>query len=1118
MAGSARRACSRSRHFCAVAGGLALLVFADAGAAPPVRTVVGGAEARFSPGVIGMPDATANGFAFEIQRKFADITVSRADARGATFDRPGNTRIHTEVEPSRSDEVLALAETHAGHDQPPEKWFGLDEDRRSDWRAIVPTAAAVALVALAGWALWFRGRLRRDRQAAAILRDSEERWKFALEGTGDGVWDSDLAAGTSAYSKRWKEMLGYTESEIGTSPDEWSKRIHPDDLARVLRDNQACIDGDADIFFSEYRMQAQGGHWVWILDRGKVVHRSASGKAMRMIGTHTDISRRKASEAREATRSSVMTQIATGGALSSILDSVVRDVESRCGWTCSIMLVDAGGERLVTGAAPSLPEFFNRAVAGTRIAPDQGSCGAAACSKTRVISEDIRTDPRWTPFREVAETVGLRSCWSEPILGPGGKVLGTFAAYRRQPGLPSAENGDDLGMAAQFTAIAIEHDRAAQALRASEALLLAKSHTLEATLERMEQGLMMVNPDRVVEVCNRRAIELLELPPQLMASRPTFAQVLEYQWSKDEFARTPGDILEFVRAGGILDRPQCYERTRPNGRTIEILSVPISGGGVLRTYSDITERKRGEQALRESEERLQRALDASRLALWDLDLNSGDIYLSEAWSEMLGSERAVTRTTFDTLTAMVPDEDQVRIAVAMQDALRGVTPNYSVEHQVRRPDGQMLWVLSQGRVVERGADGQVLRAVGTNRDVTERKRAEATQRVLESQLREAQKLEAIGTLAGGIAHDFNNIMAAILGNVAFARQDLGADHLVQAYLEQINRAGLRARSLVQQILAFSRRQPVEFVSVRLRPIVEETVSMLQSTVGPTARLRAVLTDVKLSVMANPTQLQQVLLNLGTNAWHALPEGVGLIEIGLQERVFYASDSTGQRAAPAPGRFAHLWVRDNGHGMDAQTRQRIFEPFFTTKPVDQGTGLGLAVAHGIIDAHGGVIEVTSVVGKGSTFDLYLPLIDHETANMPLEPDQADPLHGRGQHVLYIDDDEVMALMVQGLLQRLGYRATISLDAKEAIEVVASDPTAIDLVVTDFNMPTWSGLDVVRALTRIRPDLPVAISSGFVSDELRANAHELGVVAVMQKERTLEELGALVHAALSPSRGP
>jgi signal transduction histidine kinase len=525
--------------------------------------------------------------------------------------------------------------------------------------------------------------------------------------------------------------------------------------------------------------------------------------------------------------------------------------------------------------------------------------------------------------------------------------------------------------------------------RESQTLLTEKSRMLEATLERMEQGVMMVSADMVVEVCNRRAIELLGLPPELMASKPKFSEVLEYQWSTNEFANTPELLQQFVRGGGIVDQPQCYDRQRPNGRVIEVQSVPIEGGGVLRTYTDITERKR----------------------------------------------------------------------------------------------------------------------------------AEETRRILESQLREAQKMEAIGTLASGIAHDFNNIMAAILGNVAFAQEAVNEGNPSQIYLDQINKAGRRARSLVQQILAFSHKQSNEFVSLAVQPLVEETVAMLRSTAGPSAHIRAVLPDRILAVMGHPTQLEQVLMNLGTNAWQALRGAVGHIEVGFEEKVLTEDRHPSRPAGLAPGSYVHLWVRDDGCGMDDETRQRIFEPFFTTKPVGHGTGLGLAVAHGIIESHGGAIVVESKVGEGSTFNLYLPQVDLETQPMPLETDNVMSLRGRGQHVLYVDDDEVMAVMVQGLLQRLGYRATSTLDAHEAIEIVARDPTDVDLVLTDFNMPNFSGLDVARALAVVRPGLPVAISSGYISDELRASASELGVRGVMQKEHTLEELGALVHGILAaaPSSG-
>ncbi len=527
------------------------------------------------------------------------------------------------------------------------------------------------------------------------------------------------------------------------------------------------------------------------------------------------------------------------------------------------------------------------------------------------------------------------------------------------------------------------------------------------------------------------------------------------------------------------------------------------------------ERKRAEQALQDREERLQRALDASRLALWDFDLDSGEVYISDAWSEMLGGPRVPTSTTAAALMTLVPDEDRPRIATALADTLSGRSSTYSVEHRVRRPDGRTLWVLSQGRVVERDASGCVHRAVGTNRDITQRKRAELTQALLEAQLREAQKLEAIGTLAGGIAHDFNNIMAAILGNVAFARQDLGAEHPVQSHLKQISKAGQRARSLVQQILAFSRKQADEQVNQPLAPMVEETVAMIRSMAGRSARVELVLPHGPLDVKANMTQLQQVLLNLGTNAWQALPGGAGHVEIGLDQAVIEGG-SARRPARLAAGTYAHLWVRDDGCGMDEATRTRIFEPFFTTKPIGQGTGLGLAVAHGIVEAHGGAIAVTTAPGQGSSFDIYLPLVDHESGLMPLEASPGEPQRGTGQHVLYVDDDEVMALMVQGLLERLGYRATCLLDAREAIAAVEREPAAIDLVVTDFNMPNVSGLDVVRAVARIRADLPVVISSGYVSDELRASAAELGVRSILQKEHTLEELGALVHESLAHPR--
>jgi CheY-like chemotaxis protein len=369
-------------------------------------------------------------------------------------------------------------------------------------------------------------------------------------------------------------------------------------------------------------------------------------------------------------------------------------------------------------------------------------------------------------------------------------------------------------------------------------------------------------------------------------------------------------------------------------------------------------------------------------------------------------------------------------------------------------------------------------------------------------------MESIGTLAGGIAHDFNNILAAILGNVALARHDDADRSALQSHLGQIQQAAMRARSLVQQILAFSRRDPGLLIEQPLRPVLEETLALLRATLPAAVRVEAVLPSGPVGVRADATQLQQVLMNLATNAWHALPERGGRIEIGAERLSADRSPVPGQ---VAPGPLAHLWVRDNGSGMDEATLARIFDPFFTTKPVGQGTGLGLSVVHGIVRAHEGAITVDSAPGGGSTFHLYLP-----SPELPSEPTNAErgpggEVMGGGRHVLYVDDDEVVVIMAERLLERAGYRVTVCAGAAQALELVRSQH--FDAVVTDYNMPDQSGLDLARQLIALVPGLPVILSSGLVSEELREQAMQAGVKAVLRKERSVEELADAVARALA-----
>ncbi|MGQ3052049.1 MAG: hybrid sensor histidine kinase/response regulator [Roseateles sp.] len=403
------------------------------------------------------------------------------------------------------------------------------------------------------------------------------------------------------------------------------------------------------------------------------------------------------------------------------------------------------------------------------------------------------------------------------------------------------------------------------------------------------------------------------------------------------------------------------------------------------------------------------------------------------------------------------------------------------------------------------------------RDLSERNRAqqalrrnEAARSELEDHLRQAQKLEAIGVLAGGIAHDFNNIVAGILGNTQLALDDLEPQHAAVQSLQQIRKAGLRGREMVQQILTFARRRPKRAAHCELQELVDETMSLLRPTIPTSVKVQTQLPGRPLRVFADATQVEQALINLCANAWQAMAGRPGRIVIGAEETAL-DREAAERLGGLAPGRHVHLFVRDDGPGMDEATVKRVFEPFFTTKPEGEGTGLGLSVVHGIVSGHGGAITVDSALGKGTTFHIWLPAGDNVAVTEPV-PMQPQPVHGAGRHVMYVDDDEVMTLMVSRLLERSGYRVSAFGHAADALLSFENAPWDVDVVVTDLNMPGLSGLDVLREINAIRPGLPVIIGSGNLPPELLVDAERAGVRATFHKQNTLEELPALLAEVL------
>ena len=406
---------------------------------------------------------------------------------------------------------------------------------------------------------------------------------------------------------------------------------------------------------------------------------------------------------------------------------------------------------------------------------------------------------------------------------------------------------------------------------------------------------------------------------------------------------------------------------------------------------------------------------------------------------------------------------------------------------------------------EHRLDGDIITVFA--RDLTARKKIETQRNVLEAQLRESQKMQAVGTMAGGIAHDFNNILGAILGNVELAKQDAGEQSPALTSLFEIEKAGRRARDLVRQILTFSRNETPKRSAIHLGEVVDETTRLLKVTLPPSIELQVRIDAHVPAVMADATQVEQALLNLCTNAMHAIGTEKGTITVKLGST--YAQSLKEERRGISRGHHVTLSVHDTGTGITPDTMERIFEPFFTTKPVGQGTGLGLAVVHGIMRTHQGSVGVKSTPGKGSLFTLYFPPVEAATITSQMEITFPSNVQGLGKHVMYVDDDEALVFLVERVLTRKGFKVSSFTDPHRASDALRARPQDFDLLVTDYNMPGFCGVDLLREARVVRPDLPVALASGYVTAEIEQRAIEEGVGALIHKPNDVEEFCDIVQ---------
>ncbi|MFO7559486.1 MAG: PAS domain S-box protein [Desulfobacterales bacterium] len=520
---------------------------------------------------------------------------------------------------------------------------------------------------------------------------------------------------------------------------------------------------------------------------------------------------------------------------------------------------------------------------------------------------------------------------------------------------------------------------------------------------------------------------------------------------------------------------------------------------VLALMQDITERKRAEEALRESEEKFKILFENAPEAYYLHDLEGNFIDGNKTAEEMLGykKDELIGKNMLD--ADILPPNQIPTVTRILEKGVEGKSVRFE-EIQLKRKDGSLISV-EVSAIPIRLKGNKIF--VGIARDITDRKR-------LEGKFLQAQKMEAIGTLAGGIAHDFNNILSPLIGYAEMLKEDLAVDHPFRANAIEMLHAALRAKDLVKQILTFSRKSEFEIKPIKLQPIVEEALKLLRSSIPKTIDIQQHIDPGCGVINADPTQIHQIVMNLATNAYHAMENTGGKLTVTLKQTHIEQQYS----AYPdlLPGMYAQLTVADTGIGIESSMIDKVFDPYFTTKEKSKGTGLGLSVVHGIVKECGGDIRIYSEVGKGTDIRVYIPIIENKVEK---RVEQTDPIPGGMERILLVDDEKAIISMEQQLLERLGYNVTIRTGSIEALEAFKVNFDRFDLVITDMSMPNMDGIQLALEIKKIKATIPIIICTGFSSQLTHEKCRALGIQGYVMKPVSIRELAETIRKALEPS---
>ncbi|RXK52935.1 PAS domain S-box protein [Oleiharenicola lentus] len=898
------------------------------------------------------------------------------------------------------------------------------------------------------------------------LKLLNDRHRLALRSSNYGVWDWDVLRREMVWDAAMLDIFGLAPAAFSGTEEDWFRRIHPDDLPVVRQLDWNALEPDEALIF-EYRIMRPDGTLRHLRAQGQPQF-TPEGRIGRIVGLVRDQTQEKERE-RELNTLTERLQFVVSAAGYGVWEYDFR--ADRLYWDDHLLKIHGLQRGDVSGGIDGWRQ---------RVHPEDWADVQHHLNEVMVGRRE-QFEPEYRVIRPdgVVRYMQMRSYLIRDGEGTPTRLVGlnrdVTSARELREQLRISEERWRLVVSSNNDAVwdwDVVNNHVYRDKRYAEMLGLNPAGLSVSGQEWSSR----VHPD--------------DMPAASVALQTHLDGRSPYYQCEFRMRHHDGHWMWMMDRGKVVARDS-------HGKPLRMVG----------TQTDITTRKTLEEKLRHNE---QLSLQLNRLAqigAWEEDTVTGRITWAPEVYRIHEVELGFIPTA-ESIQPFYPPESRVVLDEAFRRARLDGTP-FDLELPFISARGNQLWIRILGQAEQN--QGQVVRLFGGFQDITARRDAEEMRRQLESQLFQAQKMETLGTLAGGIAHDFNNLLTGILGYQDLAFDGLPEGHESRPYLEASREASLRARELVDQILTFSRQSSAKKIPVDLKAIAEDARRFLRATVPATIRIELTATEECPPVLADASQIHQVLLNLGSNAAHAMHQTGGVMRLTLSPVTIAESTTFNQLA---PGRYVRVDFSDTGCGIDEATRKRIFDPFFTTKEVGQGTGLGLSMVHGIIQAHQGDITVESEEGRGTTFTLFLPAAEVQEA--AIAPAQPSTPRGQGELVAIVDDEDLVRSFAQISLERAGYRVVSFDRASTCLEEIRGHIGDFAVLLTDQTMPGMNGIELAAEIRSIAPTLPVIIMSGYYSRIAPEMLQQMGFVSLISKPFTNEELASAVHRSVEDSR--